>query len=188
MKLTEKQTAVYEFIKQDYEITHMPVLVSKVVRILDLKWNCCYDRMHALERVGVIVYQETGYIPGKAPEEVEKKTKEKVYVDHGRANAFKYATPRNPLTWEEIIGAAEKLEYKTETEKGTKLRYVRGVDIDEDGSKHKHVITVYPLRAYPHGCLCAGKDFKVFIRWADVALHLRHPSQPIGENYWRDTK
>ena len=187
MTLTEKQRAVYDFIKAEHAANGEPVVVSRIVKKLELRWNSCYDRIHALERAGVIVYQETGYIPGKAPEDVEKKTKEKVYVDHGRANAFKYATPRNPLTWEEIKGAADKLEYKTETEKGTKLRYVRGVDIDEDGTKHKRVITVYPLRAYPHGCLCAGKDFKVFIRWADVALHLRHPSQPIGENYWRDT-
>ena len=181
MILTEKQQTLYDFIVSDYEATGKPVTASRVVARLGLKPNTVYDRLHSLERFGIIACTEFGYIPDTPPEPLEKKPQRAEYIDHGRAQHDKHPTPRNPITWDEVKEAAAKLEYGTQN---TPLKYLKRIEVDETGEhKIKHIVNIYPVKAYPHGVLCTEK---IFVRWADVAIFYRNPARPIGESYWRD--
>lgn len=192
MILTDKQRAVYKLMQDYTNATGEPIMVSRIVRELNIPGTSAYDRLHSLERKGMIKEQiiagKVCYYPlEEPPDEPPKPRKPYIHIDHGIAEPDKDGGKRNPITWEEVEQAKGKLKYRAGGKKGTPLKVLKGYEPDFiTGTMTRILETVEPVKAYPHGVLCKGRRLRRFIRWIDVAMYFRNPKKAIGEGYRRE--
>lgn len=191
MILTDRQREVYDLIKRYKETTGEPIMASRIIRELEIKSTSAYDRIHSLERKNMIradiMAGRTVYYPLPEPPDEPPKRKQYIYVDHGIAEPNKSGIKRNPITWDEVERAKQKIVYRGDGRKGTPLKLLKRYDPDDEtGTMIRVLETVEPVKAYPHGVLCEGRRLRRFIRWIDVAMYFRNPKRAIGEGYGRE--
>lgn len=94
----------------------------------------------------------------------------------------------HPITIDDVEIIKERMKYRKGKLPGTMVRYLYDDEIDRlTGEKVLIIKEVEALKPYPHGVLFAGKRFKTFLSWADLALYYRHgEKKPVGATYGRD--
>lgn len=94
----------------------------------------------------------------------------------------------HPITIDDVEIIKERMKYRKGKLPGTMVRYLYDDEIDRlTGKKVLIIKEVEALKPYPHGALFAGKRFKTFLSWADLALYYRHgEKKPVGATYGRD--
>lgn len=165
--------------------THETVDSTMVAEAMGINISTAKDRLITLE----IKQELTGELKnGKVFYRLYTGTKSD---DRRRVNNYvkrKAELNLHPITIDDVEIIKERMKYRKGKLPGTMVRYLYDDEIDRlTGKKVLIIKEVEALKPYPHGVLFAGKRFKTFLSWADLALYYRHgEKKPVGATYGRD--